>query len=259
MTTHLQIIPIPAFKDNYIWLIHNSITAAIVDPGDPEPALAYLKELGLNLTTILITHHHQDHIGGVDSLIETFPDVKVYAPKLEQFNFKHHEVAEGECIILADLKLALEVIDLPGHTLGHVAYYHHSQPTGSLLFCGDTLFGAGCGRLFEGTPEQMLTSLQKLAALPAETAVYCTHEYTLHNIKFALSLEPNNPDLLKRQQETIGLRNKQLPSLPSTIALELSTNPFLRYQSLEIKASLGLKNGSDLQIFSATRELRNHY
>ena len=259
MIAHLQIIPIPAFKDNYIWLIHNSINAAIVDPGDAEPVLAYLKELDLHLTTILITHHHQDHIGGVNSLIETFPDVKIYAPKFKHFIFKHHESSEGECIILDDLKLDLKVIDLPGHTLDHIAYFHHSALTGSLLFCGDTLFGAGCGRLFEGTPEQMLASLEKLAALPPETAIYCAHEYTLHNINFALTLEPNNPELLERKQATIALRNEQRPSLPSTIALELSTNPFLRYRSLEIKASLGQKDGTDIQVFSATRELKNRY
>lgn len=255
----LQIIPIPAFKDNYIWLVHNGNTGLIIDPGDAQPVISLLSQLGLKLSTILITHHHHDHIGGVIDLLATYPKAQVYAPKLEAFNFTHKPVSEGDRIISPELELTFEVLDLPGHTLGHIAYFSESTNDSFILFCGDTLFGAGCGRLFEGTPVQMLTSLKKLAALPLETHVYCTHEYTLQNIDFALGLEPSNKALLNRLQSTIAQRNQLLPSLPSTIGLELATNPFLRGYSLEIQATLGLKNASELEVFSIVREMRNHY
>ncbi len=255
----IQIIPIPAFKDNYIWLVRNGNAGLVIDPGDAQPVISYLKQLGLNLSTILITHHHHDHIDGVVDLLAAYPEAQVFAPKLETFDFIHHAVSEGEHILLPEFELTLEVLDLPGHTLGHVAYLSQSANDSPILFCGDTLFGAGCGRLFEGTPAQMLTSLKKLAALPTETRVYCTHEYTLHNINFALGLEPNNQALLNRHQSTIAQRNQLLPSLPSTIGLELATNPFLRGHSLEIQTSLGLKNASELEVFSITRDMRNHY
>ena len=167
----IQIIPIPAFKDNYIWLVHNGNAGLVIDPGDAQPVISYLKKLGLNLSTILITHHHHDHIDGVVDLLAAYPEAQVFAPKLEAFDFIHHAVSEGEHILLPEFELTLEVLDLPGHTLGHVAYLSQSANDSPILFCGDTLFGAGCGRLFEGTPAQMLTSLKKLAALPTETRV----------------------------------------------------------------------------------------
>ncbi|MDP2402630.1 MAG: hydroxyacylglutathione hydrolase [Methylotenera sp.] len=258
MQAQLQIISIPAFKDNYIWLIHNGHQAIVVDPGDALPVFNTLNQYQLTLHTILITHHHQDHIGGVTALVEKYPDVKIFAPKNEQYEFKHTQVCEPDVIKLATFNIEFTLIDLPGHTLGHVAYYvaHHDNPW---LFCGDTLFGAGCGRLFEGSPAQMLNSLQKLAALPTKTKVFCTHEYTLHNIGFALTLEPNNSALRQRQHDTLKLRNAHLPSLPSTIALELTTNPFLRCNSTEIQSSLQQKNASLLQVFSLIRKMRNHY
>ena len=263
MQQQLQIIPIPAFKDNYIWLVHNGRHAIIVDPGDAEPVIACLNKLNLILTTILITHHHSDHIAGVAALLAAYAGITVYAPKLEQYAFAHIAVAEPETIVLSDFNLKLNVLDLPGHTLGHIAYYastNAGKPDApNYLFCGDTLFGAGCGRLFEGTPAQMLASLQKLAQLPPETQVYCTHEYTLHNISFALSLEPNNRALLARQQATLALRQQQHPSLPSTIALELASNPFLRCHSSEIQATLDLRNAPELQVFTRMRAMRNHY
>ncbi len=266
MQDTLQIIPIPAFKDNYIWLIHNGRIAIVVDPGDAIPVLETLNRLKLQLHTILITHHHHDHIDGVSTLLGAFMDAVVYAPKLEKYAFKHNAVNETDVIELTDFNIQAAVIDVPGHTLGHIAYYirpHESQDKnnndGGLLFCGDTLFGAGCGRLFEGTATQMLASLNKLVALPVNTKVYCTHEYTLHNINFALSLEANNQALIKRFGETVKLRNAQQPSLPSSIALELATNPFLRCNSQEIKSTLKLKNADSLETFSAIRELRNHY
>jgi hydroxyacylglutathione hydrolase len=263
MQQQLQIIPIPAFKDNYIWLVHNGNHAIIVDPGDAEPVIACLKKLNLTLSTILITHHHSDHIAGVAALIAAYSDITIYAPKLEQYAFPHAAVAEPDTIVLSDFNLELNVLDLPGHTLGHIAYYARKN-SGKLdapnaLFCGDTLFGAGCGRLFEGTPAQMYASLQKLAQLPPETQVYCTHEYTLHNINFALRLEPNNRVLLARKKTTLALRQQQQASLPSSIALELASNPFLRCHSAEIQATLGLINAPELQVFTLIREMRNHY
>jgi hydroxyacylglutathione hydrolase len=256
MNHNLQIIPIPAFKDNYIWLIHNGSEAAIVDPGDATPVIAVLNHLNLILTTILVTHHHHDHVDGVADLHQIFPYALIYAPALEQFNFEHIAITQQDTIHLKDLNITFHVLDLPGHTLGHIAYFCGQQ---GLLFCGDTLFGAGCGRLFEGTPEQMYHSLQKLAALPPDTKVYCTHEYTLHNINFALTFEPNNPTLIKRHTITNELREKNIPSLPSNIALELATNPFLRCNSREIQTSLQLLNTSEIETFSKLRELRNHY
>lgn len=258
MQKPLQIIPISAFKDNYIWLLHNGLGAIIVDPGDATPVFESLLKLKLNLLSILITHHHHDHIGGVAHLIEAFPNAVVYAPKLEKFNFEHVSLSEGDIVKFSEFDLELTVIDLPGHTLGHIAYYSHNIDH-NILFCGDTLFGAGCGRLFEGTAAQMFSSLQKLAVLPNHTKVYCTHEYTMQNIKFALTLEPNNQALVGRFQKTLMLRDLNLPTLPSSIALELATNPFLRCNSKEIHASIQRSAASPLEVFSAIREMRNHY
>ena len=259
MLNPLQIIPILAFKDNYIWLIHNGIKAIVVDPGDAEVVLKILADLNLSLEAVLITHHHDDHIGGVAMLIEAYSNVTVYAPKLEFYQFDHIGVAEPDVIEIEALNLKFSVIDLPGHTLGHIAYYASLDDGQTSLFCGDTLFGAGCGRLFEGTSEQMLASLKKISALPEKTKVYCAHEYTLQNISFALSLEPNNSELIIRRDQTIKLLNAQVPTMPSTIKLERATNPFLRCQSHEIRESIRLKDASYLQVFSTIRELRNSY
>lgn len=258
MQQQLQIIPIPAFKDNYLWLIHNGTQAVVIDPGDAQPVLDTLSKLNLRLEAILITHHHQDHIGGVKPLIARLPYLQVFAPKLEQYDFPHIKVSEPDNINCTNWLPTASVIDLPGHTLGHVAYYieHENQ---TWLFCGDTLFGAGCGRLFEGSPQQMYHSLQKLVALPPNTQVFCTHEYTLHNINFARTLEPNNEALNKRQQDTLALTAKNTPSLPSSIALELATNPFLRCNSTEIQTTIQAKDNNVLDVFAKIRELRNHY
>ena len=246
-----MITPIPAFQDNYIWLISNSQHAVVVDPGDAAPVIAYLKKHKLTLDAILVTHHHADHIGGIDELARHHP-CKIYAPLKEKYDFTHEAVTDNQIIHLDNLQLSLEVLDVPGHTLGHIAYYGANS-----LFCGDTLFGAGCGRLFEGTPAQMFSTLQKLAQLPANTQIYCAHEYTERNLQFALTVEPNNPALLRRIEQTHAARMAGKPSLPSSMASELSTNPFLRCHSSEIAKKMGLEGRELLEIFTAIRQARN--
>jgi len=258
MQTPLQIIPIPAFQDNYLWLIHNGRKAVVVDPGDAKPVLHKLVELNLQLEGILITHHHQDHIGGVKPLLSKFPDAQVFAPAREQYDFPHAALSEPDCVRCTEWLPEANIMDLPGHTLGHIAYFMQ-YGNQSWLFCGDTLFGAGCGRLFEGSPQQMHHSLQKLKALPSETQVFCAHEYTLHNINFALTLEPGNADLQQRKRDTLALLAKKQPSLPSTMALELATNPFLRCDVTEIRTSTQTQTVDEVHTFSKIRELRNHY
>ena len=249
----LDIIPIPAFEDNYIWLLHNKRYAVVVDPGDATPVINLLKKLNLTLTTILITHHHNDHIDGINALL-AYKKVTVYAPKYETYHFKHTKLSEGDALWLPEIELSFNIMWLPGHTLGHIAYVNNDY-----LFCGDTLFGAGCGRLFEGTPEQMLTSLNRLKALNPETKVFCTHEYTTKNISFALSLEPENYELKERKLIVESLRLKNLPSLPSTIDLEVKTNPFLRCNQETIIKNSHATKSDELSVFTTIRSLRNHY
>jgi hydroxyacylglutathione hydrolase len=249
----LHILPIPAFDDNYIWLLHNSRDAVVLDPGDALPVLKILNKLKLNLTSILITHHHADHICGVIPLIERFSP-KVYAPIYENYAFEHIDLKEGDTVELSEISQTFKVMWLPGHTLGHIAYVNEES-----LFCGDTLFGAGCGRLFEGTPQQMLTSLNRLKVLNINTKVYCTHEYTNKNIDFALTLEPENQDLIERKKEVTMLLTNNLPSLPSTIEEELKTNPFLRCNKHSIQKYSHAISMDELTVFTAIRSLRNHY
>ena len=252
-TDQLHILPIPALVDNYIWLLHNNRNAVVVDPGDADPVIKTLSQYDLTLSAILITHHHADHIDGVKPLID-YQSVPVYAPKYEKFNFKHNAVEEGKTIHLNDINLDLTVWWLPGHTLGHIAYLSDRY-----LFCGDVLFSAGCGRLFEGTPAQMLHSLNRLKHLNPMTKVFCTHEYTSKNIEFALTLDPNNTALLARKAEIKQLRKDNQASLPSTIAQELDINPFLRCHEATIIRNSGADNTDELSVFSKIRTLRNHY
>lgn len=253
MTQHtLEITPIPAFQDNYIWLIRRGRRAAVVDPGDAVPVMQVLSHFSLELDAILVTHHHSDHIGGIPQLLQYRP--RIYAPQKGHYAFPHQAVAENDTIELETLGLGLTVMELPGHTLDHVAYYGANS-----VFCGDTLFAAGCGRLFEGTPAQMFASLQRLAALPTNTNIYCTHEYTEHNIRFARTLDPENAALMQRQTEVAVIRRAQQPTLPTQLALELETNPFLRCHTSAIRAACGLKNADSLQVFTEIREKRNHY
>jgi hydroxyacylglutathione hydrolase len=249
----INIIPIPAFEDNYIWLLHNSRHAVVVDPGDAVPVMDYLAKHDLTLSAILITHHHSDHIDGVASLL-AYRAAPVYAPSYENYAFAHIPLAENDEITLPEIAQTFRVMWLPGHTLGHIAYVNDDY-----LFCGDVLFGAGCGRLFEGTPSQLFSSLNRLKALKGNTKVFCTHEYTAKNIAFAQTLEPENADLMARKQHVQTLRNKHLPSLPSTITLELQTNPFLRCEQASIIKNSHAENSDELSVFTTIRSLRNHY
>ncbi len=256
----LRVLAVPAFQDNYLWLIHDGVHAAAIDPGAAEPILAALDSHHLTLTAILLTHHHADHIGGVPELLARF-EVPVFGPANDHIPAVEHRLSEGDQVIVPGLALALEVLDVPGHTRGHIAYLSR-MPGASWLFCGDTLFGGGCGRLFEGTPAQMSTSLAKLAALPPATQVYCAHEYTLANLRFACAVEPGNADLIERLQADSALRERGIPTIPSTIGVELATNPFLRCQEPEIIDTL-VRHGKlspaapPVAVFAALREWKN--
>lgn len=219
----IEIHAIPAFTDNYIWLLHTGGKhCAVVDPGDAEPVRAMLRQTGLQLSTILITHHHADHIGGVAGLAEEWKPWLV-GPADSRIPGLHRIVGQDDEVELTELGLRFRVLEVPGHTRSHIAYYGHDS-----LFCGDTLFSVGCGRLFEGTPEQMQVSLDKLAALPADTRVYCAHEYTQANCRFALEVEPDNPALQEKARQVDKARSAGAITLPSRLGDELAVNPFLR-------------------------------
>jgi hydroxyacylglutathione hydrolase len=224
----LNVVPVRAFQDNYIWLIKDAVgrQAAIVDPGDARPVLRALQTEDIAPTAILITHHHGDHVGGVQSLLTHYPDLPVFGPAGERIPGITRRLAEGDTIIVPGVDAEFRILDVPGHTRGHIAYYGEGA-----LFCGDTVFSVGCGRLFEGTAEQMHASLSKLATLPGDTLVYCAHEYTLSNIAFAKWVEPDNADLLRREQEVKDLRARDLPTVPSRLDIERRTNPFLRFDA----------------------------
>jgi len=220
----LQVTAIPAFADNYLWLIHDGQHAAVVDPGDAAPVEAALASLNLTLDAILLTHHHADHAGGVAALLAG-RNIPVYGPANERIAGVTVPLSEGQQVTLPSLGLTLSVLDVPGHTAGHIAYVAAGQ---RWLFCGDTLFSGGCGRLFEGTPAQMQASLDALAALPGDTRVCCAHEYTLSNLKFARAVEPGNAALSEYITRCEVLRQAGQPTLPSRIAIERDINPFLR-------------------------------
>lgn len=254
----IQIDALPAFSDNYIWLLQDTAKrrCAVVDPGDAAPVLAWLAaHPGWVLEDILITHHHHDHVGGVEALKQA-TGARVCGPAQERIPARDLALGDGDHVQV--LGLDFEIIAVPGHTLGHIAYY--SAP---LLFCGDTLFAAGCGRLFEGTPEQMHQSLSRLAALPAETRVYCTHEYTLSNLRFAKAVEPANPHVTQRFADVTQMRSENRISLPSTIGLELLTNPFLRTAETSVKQKAdewkGHSNASQASVFAALRSWKDTF
>lgn len=249
-----DIIRIPAFKDNYIWLLRKGAAAVVVDPGDAGPVLDVLDRQGLTLTAILITHHHADHQGGVAGLLARYP-APVFGPAHESITALSRPLHGGETIALPELGCAFAVIAVPGHTLGHLAYHG-----AGCLFCGDTLFTAGCGRVFEGTMAQMLASLERLAALPEQTAVYCAHEYTQANLRFALAADPGNPLLQQRASEVAAVRAQGGATVPSTLALEKATNPFLRCGEPALVAAAGSRGtqaNDPLAVFTALREWKN--
>lgn len=255
----LTLIPIPAFADNYLWLLHDGQRALVVDPGDAAPVLRTLAELHLKLETILVTHHHADHTSGVDELRST-TSAKVYGPALEKIPKPYTALQENT--MANALGLDFQVIDVPGHTAGHIAYYTPDVNGKPLLFCGDTLFSGGCGRLFEGTPAQMLASLDKLAALPGNTVVCCTHEYTLSNLRFAVAVDPANTELAAYQAHCMGLREQNQPTLPTSISQELLINPFLRTRHAALISSAQHFDAAardDTSVFAAIRQLKNQF
>lgn len=280
----MRIEPIPAFEDNYIWALRNGRQVAVIDPGEAAPVLRFLETTGDSLCAILVTHRHGDHVGGIAELRARHP-VPVYGPALEAAEVVTHPLRDGEHLTLPALGIDFAVLHLPGHTLGHVAYYARagqpqagiSPPVGGsepnlrawgantnrpgMLFCGDVLFGAGCGRVFEGTLEQMHASLARIAALPADTRIYCAHEYTQSCLGFAHAVEPDNPAIAARSARVAALRAAGEPSVPFTLAEELATNPFLRWHAPGVIAAatkrLGHPPASDAEIFAAIRLWRD--
>ncbi len=269
----IHVDAIPAFSDNYIWCLYDSQSrqAVVVDPGDAAPVQAALKEKGLSLSAILITHHHLDHTGGIDALIADNP-VPVYGPANQNIAQITEPLGENDSLTL--LGLTFSVLKIPGHTLDHIAFYceQHSDsqqlglsslPGAPLLFCGDTLFAGGCGRVFEGNPTMMLDSLNKLAALAANTKVYCAHEYTLGNLAFASAVEPANALLQQRIERDSQLRHEGKPTVPSTIAIELQTNPFLRCTESSVISSAEQHRGTHCsnpqEVFATVRAWKDSF
>jgi hydroxyacylglutathione hydrolase len=255
----IKVIAVPAFSDNYIWLIYNphSSSVVIVDPGDATPVISHLENLGLRPEAILITHHHDDHIGGINQLTAKY-DISVYGPKAERIAGITIPLNDGDKIKLDGLKAKFKILSVPGHTLGHIAYYGHN-----MLFIGDTLFMSGCGRLFEGTPKQMYHSLKKISNLPDHTEIYCAHEYTLANLRFARAVEPDNIMITNRLELCTQLRKKNLPTVPGTVGEEKNTNPFLRVHIPEIITAAEKFAGHDLhgdvEVFANIRSWKDNF
>ena len=254
------VLHVPAFEDNYIWLIRGTSTtqAAVVDPGDAAPVLAALPRLGLRPVAILCTHHHGDHTGGINDLLHAFPGLPVYGPGIENIPGLTRPLADGDSVALPEIGVQLQVLGVPGHTRGHLAFYGHGW-----LFCGDTLFSAGCGRLFEGTAEQMHHSLGRLAALPGDTLVYCAHEYTLANLRFAATVEPENPAIAAWREQATALRAQDRATLPTTVARECSLNPFLRAATPTVRRAAEQHSGrsltDELSVFATVRQWKDKF
>ena len=257
-----QVHAVPAFRDNYIWLLSgvreggDGNAAAVVDPGDARPVFQALDEIGLDPVAVLITHHHSDHIGGVREILARF-DIPVYGPAQEAIPGVTRPLREGDRVEIPGLP-AFDILEVPGHTSGHIAYAGDQS-----LFCGDTLFAGGCGRLFEGTADQLYASLQKIALLPDDTWIYCAHEYTLSNLNFALTVEPDNPVLQDRIQQTRQLREEHRATVPSQLGIEKQTNPFLRCHNPAIVAMAERHAGRSLspgvETFAALRRWKDHW
>ncbi len=260
---------IPAFSDNYIWLVDDGERAVAVDPGDASVVMQRLESTGLTLDAVLITHHHPDHTGGLATLVDAYPELRIIGPKNPGIKLVNQRVAEGDRVeVLGSLEL--EVIDVPGHTLDHIAFFASPDAQSPklanldepVLFCGDTLFAGGCGRLFEGSAAQMHNSLSKLAQLDERTKVYCAHEYTLANLKFALAVEPENQALQHRFEDVTAKRENNQPTVPSSLQLELDTNPFLRSGAPAIWETLkhqGHNVSDDVSAFALVRNWKDNF
>lgn len=251
----LTVTPITAFTDNYIWALHDERYVVLVDPGDAAPCADFLKTNSLDLLAILVTHHHGDHVGGIPDLATHYQPC-IYGPAKENIPGMTHPVSAGNTITITEMGLQFDVIGTPGHTLGHVSFYGDGR-----LFCGDTLFACGCGRLFEGTPDMMLSSLSRLSRLPDDTQVFCAHEYTLNNIRYAKTVDGNNPTLIERELKEEARRQAGIPTLPSTIGLEKATNPFLRCHEPALgQAAHNLLKHSPknaVEVFAALRQAKD--
>lgn len=259
----MKLISLPAFADNYLWLWQQDSQAVVVDPGDAQPVLEALARDGLTLTAILVTHHHADHVGGVEALRQA-TGARVFGPAREDIPAPLTPVMNADRLEL--LGQTVQVLDVPGHTAGHVAYFLADAPESPVLFCGDTLFSGGCGRIFEGTPAQMLASLDALAALPSHTRVCCAHEYTLSNLRFAAVVEPRNSALQTYTAHCQALRAQGLPTLPALLGTELQINPFLRTRHPDVRQAVAHHAGfaqatptDDVTVFAALRQWKNDF
>jgi hydroxyacylglutathione hydrolase len=255
----LQVTPIRALRDNYVWMIHRpgGRSAVVVDPGESSPVESALANAGLTPVAILVTHHHHDHVGGIQALLQRHR-VPVFGPATESIPSRSHPVSDGDEVHIDELSLTLTAIHVPGHTLGAIAYVGEG-----IVLTGDTLFTAGCGRLFEGTPAQMLASLRRLAALPSQTRVYCGHEYTVANLRFAHVVEPDNPDIEARLAQAVVRAQRGEPGVPSTIGEERLTNPFLRVAEPTVRSAVQSKCARPLSdpgdVFAELRNWKNHF
>jgi len=255
----MNLIALPAFTDNYIWMLHDGRHAIVVDPGESAPVIEALDAEQLVLAAILVTHHHGDHVGGVDALRPRLKG-RVYGPERERIPQPFVAMRDGDAI--EELGLRFEVIDVPGHTSGHIAYFNASGAGAPILFCGDTLFSGGCGRLFEGTPAQMHHSLSRLGALPGDTRVCCAHEYTLSNLKFARAVEPANKDVADYTAWCETRRAAGQPTLPSSISRELGINPFMRTADNDVARSArahGADSDEPVAVLAALRQWKNDF
>ncbi len=255
----MNLTALPAFTDNYIWMLDDGTSAFVVDPGEAAPVQAALDARRLALAAILVTHHHGDHVGGVDALRSRL-EGPVYGPRREQIPTPYVALDDGDAVEV--LGQRFEVIEVPGHTAGHIAYFHAGREGAPILFCGDTLFSGGCGRLFEGTPEQMHRSLSRLAALPGDSRVCCAHEYTLSNLKFARAVEPGNAALARYSADCEALRADHRPTLPSSIGIEREVNPFLRCEQPDVvraAASHGAASATGSDVLAALRRWKNDF